>query len=313
MVHSFDFRDLPALRTLASRGVSLDSRTCLTQDLHILRAALLAQWVPEIIPETLILDGRDGAAGFAQLGHRRGEASSRLRFLAPRELVPRRSGNRINRRRCCTRPDGGKPSKFSPTPRRRPRKSDFSAGRDFRFTPGRIFGKARLRSGGRSPRRKVNSVRCFPTDASAATCAILFHCAGFGASGGGIPAAAEGMVDLRGGRTGRVLQSARRTARIVDGTHLPPRSTERRGMDRLLAGRAQPPAAGSGLRLRAILSRLGRAHPSGQRILPDEPAGGAHPARGRPGANRGRPAAFGGGQTGPTGHHLHVIGQSKSI
>jgi hypothetical protein len=86
MVHSFGFRDLPALRTLAARGISLDSQTCLTQDLHILRTALLAQWVPEIIPETLILDGTNRAAGFAQLGHRRGEASSRLRFLAPREL-----------------------------------------------------------------------------------------------------------------------------------------------------------------------------------------------------------------------------------
>ena len=86
MVHSFDFRDLPALRALAPRGISLDSRTCLTRDLHILRTALLAQWVPEIIPETLMLNGTDGAAGFAQLGHRRGEASSWLRFLSPREL-----------------------------------------------------------------------------------------------------------------------------------------------------------------------------------------------------------------------------------
>jgi hypothetical protein len=86
MVHNFDFRDLPALRVLASRGISLDSRTSLTRDLHILRTALLAQWVPEIIPETLILDGADRAAGFAQLGHRRGEACSWLRFLAPREL-----------------------------------------------------------------------------------------------------------------------------------------------------------------------------------------------------------------------------------
>jgi hypothetical protein len=87
MVHSFDIRDLPSLRALAPRGISLDSSTCLTEDLHILRTAVLAQLFPELIPETLILDRRNGAAGIAQLGHRRGDASSRLRFLAPRELL----------------------------------------------------------------------------------------------------------------------------------------------------------------------------------------------------------------------------------
>jgi hypothetical protein len=86
MVHSFDIRDLMSLRALAPRGISLDSPTCLTQDMHILRTAVLAQLLPELIPETLILDRRNGAAGIAQLSHRRGDASSRLRFLAPREL-----------------------------------------------------------------------------------------------------------------------------------------------------------------------------------------------------------------------------------
>jgi hypothetical protein len=86
MVHSFGIRDLPSLRALAPRGISLDSPTCLTQDLHLLRTAVLAHLFPELIPETLILDRRNGIAGIAQLGHRRGDASSRLRFLAPREL-----------------------------------------------------------------------------------------------------------------------------------------------------------------------------------------------------------------------------------
>jgi len=86
MVHSFDIRDLPSLRTLAPHGISLDSATCLTQDLHIFRTAFLAQMFPDLVPETLILSLRDGPGGFVQLGHRRGDASARLRYLAPREL-----------------------------------------------------------------------------------------------------------------------------------------------------------------------------------------------------------------------------------
>ncbi|MBN2085192.1 MAG: hypothetical protein JW748_08185 [Anaerolineales bacterium] len=88
MVHSFDIRDLPTLRALAPRGLCLDSQTGLTQDLHIFRSAVLAQLLPELIPETLILRRPNGAAGFVQLGHRLGDPSSRLRFLAPRELFP---------------------------------------------------------------------------------------------------------------------------------------------------------------------------------------------------------------------------------
>jgi hypothetical protein len=87
MVHSFDIRDLPSLRAFTPHGLSLDSPTCLTQDLHILRTAVLAQLIPDIIPETLILRLHNGVAGFVQLGHRRGAVSSRLRFLAPRELL----------------------------------------------------------------------------------------------------------------------------------------------------------------------------------------------------------------------------------
>ncbi len=95
MIHSFDIRDLPSLRTLAPHGLSLDSPTCLTQDLHILRTAVLAQLIPEIIPETLVLRLQSGPAGFVQLGHRRGAASSRLRFLAPRGLLVDNPGTEL--------------------------------------------------------------------------------------------------------------------------------------------------------------------------------------------------------------------------
>jgi hypothetical protein len=86
MIHSFDFRDLLALRTLSGSGVSLDSRTSLTEDLHPLRRAVLANVFPDFLPETVMLDRAGGTAGFAQLGHHRGDASSRLRFFAPRDL-----------------------------------------------------------------------------------------------------------------------------------------------------------------------------------------------------------------------------------
>jgi len=86
MVHRFDIRDLPVLRALAPCGISLDSPTALTRDLHIVRTAVLAPLLPELIPETLILGRSNDAAGCVQLDHRRGESSSRLRFLAPREL-----------------------------------------------------------------------------------------------------------------------------------------------------------------------------------------------------------------------------------
>jgi hypothetical protein len=87
MVHSFDLRDLISLRNLTSRGISLDSPTCLTQDLHVLRNAVMAQVLPDLYPETLILDRKGREPGFAQLGHRRGNASAHLRFLAPQEIL----------------------------------------------------------------------------------------------------------------------------------------------------------------------------------------------------------------------------------
>jgi hypothetical protein len=86
MVHTFGIRDLPALRMLANRGVSFDSPTCLTEELHLLRSAILAQLFPGLLPETLVLNRHNSGPGIGQLGHRLGDASSRLRYIAPREI-----------------------------------------------------------------------------------------------------------------------------------------------------------------------------------------------------------------------------------
>jgi hypothetical protein len=95
MVHSFDVRDSFSLQNLISRGISLDAPTCLTQDLHLLRNAVLAQVLPELLPETLILVRRGRTLGFAQLSHRRGDAFSHLRFLSPREIFPDPAGTEL--------------------------------------------------------------------------------------------------------------------------------------------------------------------------------------------------------------------------
>jgi len=87
MVHTFEIRDAMSLRTLIGRGVCFDSRTSLTEDLHPLRRAVLAQWISELYPETVVLDHNGRTSGFAQLAHRRGEPSSQLRFLTPKELL----------------------------------------------------------------------------------------------------------------------------------------------------------------------------------------------------------------------------------
>jgi hypothetical protein len=95
MVRAFDLRDALALQQLADNGISFDSPTCLTQDLHLLRNAILAPMLPDLLPQTLILDRRGRTQGFAQLSHRRGDAFSRLRFLSPRELFPERTGTEL--------------------------------------------------------------------------------------------------------------------------------------------------------------------------------------------------------------------------
>ena len=87
MVRAFGIRDLPLLHTLSTRGVCFDSQTFLTRDPHILWSAFLAQMIPDLLAETLILDRHSGDSGAGQLGHRRGDSSSRLLYIAPREIV----------------------------------------------------------------------------------------------------------------------------------------------------------------------------------------------------------------------------------
>ncbi|MBN1438297.1 MAG: hypothetical protein JW929_02720 [Anaerolineales bacterium] len=86
MVHAFQLRDSLALQRLVARGVSLDSPSLLTQDLHPLGNAVLALILPVFLPETLVVDRAGRTTGFGQLSHRLGDPSSRLRFLSPKEL-----------------------------------------------------------------------------------------------------------------------------------------------------------------------------------------------------------------------------------
>jgi hypothetical protein len=85
--HPFTIRDSLPLRAMIGRGISFDSRSGLTQDLHLLRRAVLAPLLPGRYPETIVLDSNGRPSGFGQLSHRRGEPSSRLRFLAPKDLL----------------------------------------------------------------------------------------------------------------------------------------------------------------------------------------------------------------------------------
>lgn len=84
MIRSFDWRDVGLVKTLADRGVCLDSETGLTQGNHPLQHALLSYLMPMAGPPTLIwrADG-DQTAGFGQLSQRQGEAHARLLYLAP--------------------------------------------------------------------------------------------------------------------------------------------------------------------------------------------------------------------------------------
>jgi hypothetical protein len=86
MIHSFDIRDSFALRSLIGDGTCFDSKTGLTEDLHLLRNAFLASLLPELYPETVIREENGSPSGFAQLAHRRDDPSSRLRYLAPKEI-----------------------------------------------------------------------------------------------------------------------------------------------------------------------------------------------------------------------------------
>jgi len=87
VVRAFGIHDWPLLHALSTRGVSFDSQTFLTRDPHILWSAFLAQMIPDLLVETLILDRRSGDSGVGQLGHRRGDSSARLLYMAPQEIV----------------------------------------------------------------------------------------------------------------------------------------------------------------------------------------------------------------------------------
>jgi len=95
MVHPFNLRDTLLIRKLVNRGTSFDSRTYLTHDLHPLRYATLAGLLPNLYPETQILDHPGDGSGFAQLSHRKGCPSSHLRFIAPKEIFANGSGSEL--------------------------------------------------------------------------------------------------------------------------------------------------------------------------------------------------------------------------
>ena len=87
MIRSFDWRDVGLVKTLADRGVCLDSETGLTQGNHPLQQALLAYLMPMAGPPTFIWRGDGNGAGppvvFGQLRHRLGEEHARLLYVAP--------------------------------------------------------------------------------------------------------------------------------------------------------------------------------------------------------------------------------------
>lgn len=84
MIRFFDWRDVGLVKTLADRGVCLDSETGLTQGNHPLQHALLSYLMPMAGAPTLIwrADG-DHTAGFGQLSHHQGEGHARVLYLAP--------------------------------------------------------------------------------------------------------------------------------------------------------------------------------------------------------------------------------------
>src|SRR3990172_11676251 len=84
MIRSFDWRDLGLVRTLAERGICLDSETALTQGTHPLQDALLAYLMPMAGAPTFVwrADGNHHAA-YGQLQHHPGDEHARVLFMAP--------------------------------------------------------------------------------------------------------------------------------------------------------------------------------------------------------------------------------------
>jgi len=84
MIRSFDWRDVGLVKTLADRGVCLDSETVLTEGSHPLQHALLSYLMPMAGAPTLIwrADGNHSAV-MGQLRHRQGEGHARVLYMAP--------------------------------------------------------------------------------------------------------------------------------------------------------------------------------------------------------------------------------------
>lgn len=86
MIRRFELRDSLLVQRLTDRGVCFDFRTFHTNDLHLLRNAVFAGLFPAFLPETHMIDRAGKPFGFAQLSHRGGNPSSRLRYFSPREI-----------------------------------------------------------------------------------------------------------------------------------------------------------------------------------------------------------------------------------
>jgi hypothetical protein len=95
MVHPFTLHDSRLVHHLSHQGISFDSKTKLTNDLHPLRNALFAKFFPALQPETQIYHIHGKPCGFAQLGHPRGCDFSYLRFLSPADLMRNASASEV--------------------------------------------------------------------------------------------------------------------------------------------------------------------------------------------------------------------------
>ncbi|MEP7357286.1 MAG: hypothetical protein ABI847_08615 [Anaerolineales bacterium] len=84
MIRPFDWRDVGLVKTLADRGVCLDSETGLTQGNHPLQHALISYLMPMAGAPTFIwrADGNHSAI-FGQLRHRPGEEHAWILYMAP--------------------------------------------------------------------------------------------------------------------------------------------------------------------------------------------------------------------------------------
>ena len=83
MIRAFDWRDVGLVKSLADRGVCLDSETGLTQGNHPLQHALLSYLMPMAGAPTFIWRDGDHSASFGQLRHRPGDEQAWILYIAP--------------------------------------------------------------------------------------------------------------------------------------------------------------------------------------------------------------------------------------